>query len=53
MVASEVYTVRGDRHKCIDTVFYSKDCDGECVRDSLINHDGYPSDIVVLPSRVM
>jgi hypothetical protein len=31
----------------IDTVWYSKDCDSEYVRTSLINHDGYPQNIVV------
>jgi len=33
--------------KLIDTVFYTKDCDAEYVRDSLINHDGYHPEIVV------
>jgi hypothetical protein len=33
--------------KQIDTVFYTKNCDAEYVRTSLINHDGYPYNIVV------
>ena len=31
----------------LDTVFYMKGCDCEYVRRSLIEHDGYPFDIVV------
>ena len=31
----------------IDTVFYTEDCDAEYVRRSLVEHDGYPSNIVV------
>jgi len=31
----------------IDTVFYTQDCDSEYVRTSLIDHDGYPWNIVV------
>lgn len=31
----------------LDTVFYDVDCDREYVRRSLIDHDGYPSNIVV------
>lgn len=30
-----------------DKVPYDKNCSAEYVRRSLINHDGYPSDIVV------
>lgn len=33
--------------RIIDTVFYTKDCDLHYVRQSLINHDGYPVDIIV------
>lgn len=33
--------------KVIDTVFYTKDCDAEYVRRSLINHDGYDPRITV------
>jgi hypothetical protein len=33
--------------KVIDTVFYTKDCDLWYVRNTLINHDGYPVDIIV------
>lgn len=31
----------------IDTVYYDKDIDKDRVRDSLINHDGYPAGIQV------
>lgn len=37
------------RHKkLIDTVYFNNDCDSSYVRASLINHDGYPSDIIVI-----
>ena len=36
--------------KIVDTVFYTKDCDLWYVRHTLINHDGYPVDIVVKPA---
>jgi len=32
----------------IDTVFFNKGCDEEYVKESLVNHDGYPSDIEVI-----
>lgn len=35
----------------VDTVFYTKDCDAEYVRRSLINHDGYDSRITVRAAR--
>ncbi len=35
--------------KLIDRVWFLKICDQKYVRDSLINHDGYPVDIVVKP----
>ncbi len=31
----------------MDEVFFTKDCDAEYVKTSLIIHDGYPSDIHV------
>ena len=31
----------------IDTVYYDSDCSADWVRDGLINHDGYPSEITV------
>lgn len=36
--------------KVIDTVFYESNCSAEYVRSTLINHDGYPTDIVVAPA---
>ena len=36
----------------IDTVFFNKGCDEEYVKSSLINHDGYPSDIDVIAEEV-
>lgn len=33
--------------KLIDSVYYTKDCDAEYVRNSLINHDGYNSNIKI------
>lgn len=32
----------------IDTVFYDNNCDRDYVRDGLINHDGYPEDIILV-----
>ena len=37
--------------KLIDTVFFTRDCDVEYIRKSLINHDGYNDAIVVLKAR--
>jgi hypothetical protein len=36
----------------IDTVFFQNGCDIDYVKSSLINHDGYPSDIDVIPESV-
>lgn len=36
--------------RVIDTVFYTADCDLHYVRSTLINHDGYPTDIRVIPA---
>jgi hypothetical protein len=36
----------------IDTVFYDDNLDRDYVRDSLINHDGYPYDIVLVKCRM-
>lgn len=39
----EVY----NKGRWIDTVFFQPSCDEQYVRDSLINHDGYPSSITL------
>lgn len=39
------------RGRLIDTVFFNKGCDADYVRRSLIDHDGYPSDIKVYRNR--
>ena len=31
----------------IDSVYYNKACDEDYVRTSLINHDGYPTQITI------
>lgn len=31
-----------------NTVFYDDDCDEDYIKQSLINHDGYPTDILLL-----
>jgi hypothetical protein len=36
----------GARH--VDTVFFNPSCDADCVRRSLIEHDGYSSRIRVV-----
>lgn len=38
--------------KLIDTVFFNRGCDRDYVRRSLIEHDGYDPNIVVLWSAV-
>jgi|14_taG_2_1085336.scaffolds.fasta_scaffold29376_4 hypothetical protein len=35
-----------------DTVWYSADCDADYVRRSLIDHDGYPRDLIVQASSL-
>jgi len=35
----------------IDTVFYDTDCNADYVYNSLVNHDGYPAEIVVLKCK--
>jgi hypothetical protein len=37
--------------KLIDTVWYTKECDQEYVRTSLINHDGYDPQIIVRKAK--
>jgi DNA-binding MltR family transcriptional regulator len=37
--------------RLINKVFYMQDCDAEYVRTSLINHDGFSSDITVRKER--
>jgi hypothetical protein len=36
--------------RVIDTVFYDRDCELWYVRKGLIEHDGYPVDIIVKPA---
>lgn len=45
--------VPGGEEQCreIDIVFYDNDCDEDYVLRGLINHDGYPSDIIVVPEK--
>ena len=37
--------------KVVDTVWYTKDCDADYVRRSLIDHDGYNPNITVRRSK--
>lgn len=37
--------------KVVDTVWYTKDCDADYVRRSLIDHDGYNPNITVRRAR--
>lgn len=32
----------------VDTVYYDPDCTSDYVKRTLVEHDGYPADIVVL-----
>lgn len=36
----------------IDRVYYNDDCDAQYVRDTLIGHDGYDNDILVVSAEV-
>ena len=45
------YRVGGKRCIHINSVFYDDDCDKEYVRRSLIGHDGYPADIIVVKEK--
>lgn len=48
MTAWNVYVPKEcDVDELIDTVFYSGNVDADEVRKSLIEHDGYPSNIIV------
>lgn len=63
MIAYNVYLLKGvyshpitgekyaRKTKLIDTVFCNDTCDIEYVKKSLIEHDGYPSNIVVKRSK--
>ena len=35
----------------VDTVFFDNDCDSQYVKRSLIDHDGFPSNIAVNKAR--
>ena len=37
--------------KVVDTVWYTKDCDADYVRRSLVDHDGYDTNITVRRSK--
>ena len=37
--------------KYLDTVWFSTDCDCQYVKQSLIDHDGYSPNIIVLYSK--
>lgn len=43
----DVYRCVDGHYRLYDSVFFTEDCDPEYVRDSLVNHDGYPADIRV------
>ena len=43
-----LYSMKSYRLECIDEVYFTKDCDAEYVRNSLVNHDGYSYAIKVV-----
>ena len=47
MYAYDVYVKRHNKLKLIDTVFFTRPNECEYVKQSLINHDGYSSGIIV------
>ena len=49
MIAWNVY-LHGKR---IETVYYTADCDRDYVRKSLIEHDGYHHNILLVVKRVI
>lgn len=51
-VKAHLISVNGS-HDCyhVDTVFFDSDCDHQYVKRSLVDHDGYPSNIVVRKAR--
>ena len=42
------YSMKSYRWECVDEVYFTPDCDAQYVRNSLINHDGYPHGIKVV-----
>jgi hypothetical protein len=42
-----VYSLATARYEYMDEVYFTKDCDLSYVRNSLVNHDGYPTSIKV------
>ena len=52
MQAWNIYVRTESCHcKLFDTVFFNKDCDKDYVRESLINHDNYPTNIVIRKAK--
>lgn len=47
--ANVAWTVLLPEGTVIDTVFFTPDCNKTYVRDALVNHDGYPAQIIVQP----
>ncbi len=39
-----------DCHVMLDKVFYDPSCDSKYVKNGLVEHDGYPSNIAIVPS---
>ena len=56
MVAWNVYVPNEDREgpvfRRLDTVFYDRGCDARYVRETLIEHDGYPDVIEVTRQKI-
>jgi hypothetical protein len=46
-IAWDVIKVINGKHKVVDTVFYTPDCDATYVYKSLVEHDGYDPTIAV------
>jgi hypothetical protein len=45
---SDAVQIGDNWYRWVDCVYYDDDCDEDYVRQGLINHDGYPSNIEVV-----
>lgn len=56
MVAWNVYVPNEDHSgpmfRRLDTVFYAPGCDSRYIRETLIEHDGYPDSIEVTRKKI-
>lgn len=55
-IAWDVFRIEEDEcwrtTRRVDTVFYDENCDAQYVHKGLVDHDGYPPDIIVRNSQL-